>query len=214
MPHRDPQTGQFVGSTASQNYTDFDIQQVVTSATSNNTEITDMQQTFDNFNSIEPAGGLARDEVAELVLAIIDVSMAVPTISASGTSTVEIGSEVSADSEPHLLVAMNDGVSESNVDGVTGFDARNVAKVDLDPLYHHTVTGSADSADTTNGVGIGGANSHMQRRLPYRNMFGHGPEFDRHDQINWHLSYQAEGSANPGFRYAERTTLVWDVYDE
>lgn len=210
MPHRNAD-GTFASGSAG--YDDFEVQNVVTGIDTDSATITDAQEVFEGFNRFEPLGGLSRGEVAELVHCSVQVTASVPNSSDSATvAWVEVSSETSFDSIPHLLPITADDVSETDV--ITGLDARNVDITDPDPLLDHGISVSSVSLDDVNGSGSGGYAESMGYDIPFRAQFGHGPTVDRHDQLFTHIGYQSFGTAQPDFRYFERLNLVWDVQEE
>lgn len=208
MPHRNAD-----GTFASGNgYDDLEVQTVNTQMFTNSGTITDALEEFAQFNTFEPVGGLSRNEVAELVYLQTNVSLQITgTSDATAGCHAHVLGELSSDPELNATFLNASDRSEQDVDGITGVDAYNNVSNDPEVLQSHAVGAHAESLDDTNGSGSGASGSTLSYDRPYRKMFGHGPTFDRHDDIFVHLGYNSEGTSQPDVEYYDKMTMVWDV---
>lgn len=213
MPHRNPD-GTFASSETG-SYDNYEIQTIVTGLQTDEVNITDALEKFPQFNTFEPLGGLARNEVAELVSMTGLAAVGIPATSdaAAGTQAY-VHSELSLDPETSTMPILAGDVTESDKDGVTGVDARNVSITDPDTVHSHSLYAEARSLDDTNGSGAGGTGDTLEYQTAFRPLFGHGPTVDRHDNLFVHLGYDSAGTAQPRLKYYDKMTLVWDVREE
>lgn len=211
MPHRDPDTGQFVagdpGRTRDAAYGDFDIQTFRTLANPNSA-LTSGIATFENWETFEPLGGLTRDELAELVY--LDVSVhpkAAPVADEEGHWSTAW--EFSLDNDPKAI-DHDDSVDTADVDGVSGMD-RDTWNIETDPDILDVASASVMAAvDETSGPGAGTAVPY-DRTYDFRAMFGRGPVLDRHSDLHVHLESDLSGDGIRG-QMSYRLALIWDVF--
>lgn len=195
-------------------YDELEVQTVNTQMFTDAANITDALEEFDQFNTFEPVGGLDRSEIAELVYVQTNVSMQITgSNDAAAGVHAHVLSELSSDPELNATFLNASDRSETDVDGVTGVDAYNNVSNDPEVLQSHAVGAHAESLDDTNGSGSGASGSVLSYDRPYRQVFGRGPTFDRHDDIFVHLGYNSEGTTQPDVEYYEKMTMVWDIHD-
>lgn len=213
MVTRDPTTGKFVSdgqSTVNGDfcYDDLEIQNVSTNLMFKQ-DIAAGSSQHDQINSVEPSDGLARNEVAELVAATVNVESAVRTTDI--TSPTWANAHVSVTTDP---TDDSHGTQETEQDhgGVTGFDVARGSHLDPDHLYHYQESFSSAVEDSAAGTFDSGNGDGHVLQLPYRSLFGEGPVYDRHDTIYWHAWIDNIGSATGEIQ--EETTLYWLVYED
>lgn len=202
-----------VGRTQS-GYDELEVQTVNTQMFTDAVNITDALEEFAQFHTFEPVGGLDRSEIAELVYLQTNVSMQITgSNDAAAGVHAHVLSEFSSDPELNATFLNASDRSEADKDGVTGVDAYNHVSNDPEVLQSHAVGAHAESLDDTNGSGSGASGSVLAYERPYRQVFGRGPTFDRHDDMFIHLGYNSEGTTQPDVEYYESMTLVWDIHD-
>lgn len=212
MPHRDPETGQFVPAdaedVASFAYEDFDVQheriQFVLGS-----DLAGGTTTFEDFHTFEALGGLQRDELAELVaLAVHVATFASPAADDEGH--IRQGWELSMDGASQL-VDVDEGVTTTDVDGVTGVD-RNVWSLESDPdILDVAQIAYVSGFDEVDGAGMAGSENY-DRSYHYREWAGLGPVVDRHTNFHVHVEHTLSGDSTRGAVFAYYQ-LIWDVFD-
>lgn len=188
-------------------YDDLDVQTVQVEAELQ-TDLGTGQTIVENFHSIEPLGGLARDEIAELVT-LNRVITARPQGSPSDDRTATAEWETSFDSSAHFINEGTEEISEQDVEGITGLDRRTADGVDVDVLLNDIVTVVGPWEDETNGTGGAAGTARDRTVIPYRDWYGEGPTTDRHDEIFYHLFLDMFGAQNVNINLVDQ--YVWDV---
>lgn len=193
-------------SIGASSYDDLDVQ-LVTGAFVMAQTATVSNQEFEQSETIDPVGGLARGEVAELVA--IDAQFYV--IHRGGTPTAQnfgqFQYELTSDSE--FRGSKADRLEETDVDGVSDLDRETFTEVDVDRLLRGMIGGSAAPLDTTNGAGAGPANMSDRITIPYRDWFGGGPTYDRHNELFLHALLDETGAAILDLGW--EIQIWWDV---
>lgn len=208
---RDPSTGQFVPQSAAEadrtsfGWSDFDHQHSVLRLQGQQ-DLAAGNTQFDAFESLEPLGGLARDEVAELVGVEI-TTLSKGDLQVDNAGTVGYRVEVSLDSTSQLSFLDLDGDNDRG--GITGFDPGFIQIVDPDILWSYTIAATAGFEDTLNGTSAGPTDDLEYRTIPFRSIYGEGPVMDRHDEIFWHIFIFTPGGAP--HEIVEDVHWVWDV---
>lgn len=211
MVRRDPETGKFVSDGSSTEtgftYDDLEIQSVHTKVNMGQDEGAG-GSTLEQVNTIEPSDGLSRGEAAELVAAVINVGLNPRITDVTDPAWARFHWETTADPEYHH------GASETvtDYDGNTGIDVSRGDQLDPDDLWHYYVGFHSAFSDSTNGYG-GGADGSGGRtiELAFRDRFGQGPIYDRHDTLYWHVNENSSGSA--AGESVEEATLYWLIRD-
>lgn len=141
---------------------------------------------YEDYANIEPAGGIDRGKVMELVrLRIGNQVYAFDT--ADGVSRAWADYELTTAPESHFL-AEEDATHDTDVDGVTGHELE-VFEEEEDPGTLDVWKATAFTAfeDHTNGTGGGADMTQYENTINYRDEYGiTGPLFDVHDMINLH----------------------------
>lgn len=159
-------------------------------------------------NQIEPAEGCGRNELAELVAVSVDAEAIPETTDVTDPAWGQVHMNVTSDP----IWDHGTDSTEKDVDGITGLTTHTGQKTDCDQLYHYHEAYSTAFSDTTNQY-AGGANGNGDRWLmPFRDVFGQGPVYDRHDNIYWHAYIDTNGSAAGEF--AEEATFYWLIHEE
>lgn len=212
MPHRDPETGQFVGGDAEDRvsfaYQDFDVQHERVRFNPTDT-LAGGLNVFEDFHEFEPLGGLQRDELAELVALYVDVAL-FPSPVADDEGHLRTHWELSMDSSSQLVDPAA-GSTESDIDGVTGAD-RTVWSLESDPdILDVAAVAYVSGFDEVDGAGMAGTESY-QRSYLYRPWAGRGPVVDRHTNFHVHMEEALVGDSTRGQVHAYYQ-LIWDVFD-
>lgn len=167
------------------------------------------QTVFEQFHSIDPAGGLDRDELAELVSMVVKVRL---QTYANEDETHRARFEREITSEPESKYLDDDqAVSEDDVDNVSGAD-RDIWEEEVDPdiLDFYAINSFSDDRTTE---GSSAFSEPHQFKVNFRDWYGKGPVYDRHDTIYWHLQEFMNG-APANLRLDESVLMVWDIYPE
>lgn len=167
---------------------------------------------LDQVLTIEPAGGLQRNEVAELVALYETIYFAQEASPGELENEVLFEYELSTDPNLRVIQGGSELSSSTDLGGTTGLDGNFADTVDPDVLRVNAWGGASMSQDETNGAGAAGINAHDWEIIPYRQVFGTGPVFDRHDNLHYHMHMFADVEAlgQGGVMH----TYVWDVTEE
>lgn len=217
MAVRDPQTGRFVAGDdllpgVQHSYDAFDIQNVKVTMQGHQ-DLSSGNTLFEQFHSIEPLGGLGRNEVAELVALLRTYDVA-PLAAGNAPGHLQTQWELSFDSSAHYLGQADDGdevSDDDNVDSVTGLDREVADSVDVDVLAIMALGESSSYEDATNGTGGSGGPTSMTDHRLYRSWFGAGPTVDRHDELFYHAWLNTDGAASS--RVTIMDQYIWDVVE-
>lgn len=197
-----------VGQATGTEYDDFDVQHarsIITVESGDTLTLTTAEQV----NSIEPVGGLTRDEIAELVSLTYHVAAVSETASPLDNTTFSISYEWTSDSEMRLSRGDLPEVT-ADLEG-TGLQLLADSEVDVDRLLFGHVRSHGGHSDDTNGEGGGHDDTTDLWQIPYRTWYGSGPTYDRHNELFENVEVNVTG----GFvgRFITSTTFVWDVRD-
>lgn len=223
MPHRDPETGQFVadGSHELGGLDDIEVQLVESRYEVDASDLPygDSDDEFaENVRSVQPAGGLARGEVAELVAARFHVQPGT-----KGTQTAEGGTsggfELSSDPDSKIIASPGTKAGGGNI--VTSISGNQVIdagwwdSTDPDLLWWTYVTAEGSHRDTASGTGGGADRQQVMELVPFRSLFGMGPTFDRRDELHEHIDMDTLGVVDDvGIELDVQYALYWNVFDE
>lgn len=218
MVHRDPESGKFVaGSDNQYQYGDLDIQHIfhsfsVAAAEVDGTTGQGGGQTFVGEQALvaEPAGGLPRNAVAELVS--MDVSV-VAYINSSQTEdgTVQGLLELSTEGNSQVVESLNSNVDVNNTAGAV--DIIDVSSTtDSDVIGMLQAVGHGPITDTVNGLAGAGSAGEAELSIDFRNKFGTGPLFERDDEVTGHLGLKQWNVADSALHLDMAAQLLWDVH--
>lgn len=155
----------------------------------------------------EPVGGLARGEIAELVALEAQPFIALEGSTATETADLRMVYELTSDADFRL--SFNDVPEvDSDLEG-TGVQLFEDDEMDIDRLLHGVANATGMVEDDTNGVGAGGTETWPNHSIPYRERYGGGPTYDRHNELFWHAEFTETGAipARAGVAW----TAVWDI---
>lgn len=162
--------------------------------------------TLENFHTIDPAGGVDRGKVVELVRMYVHAEGYVT--SGSDDLRVTTGWELTTDNVAKFI-DQNDAESSTDYDGITGLN-KYVWQDDEDPGTLDVWTQSMYQAfeDETNGTGGGAFLEDYDHTVNFRDEYGiTGPIFDQHDTINLHA--RAFANANAGAEFDVTMHFDW-----
>lgn len=182
-------------------FDDFEVQHVKAEI---NGDTTDTGATGDeNAHSFEPLGGLTRGEAAELVAMFEQVSI-YPEDAGGLIEHVEAEWELSLDSVSHLinLTSLGDEVNTETDGHASGADYNTADFTDPDVLRYHTL-----ASGTNSGTHV----IQHYNQLRYRDWFGEGPVYDRHDELHYHVATYKDGAV--GMTTSLNHVYVWDVFE-
>lgn len=188
-------------------YDEFEHQHVTLAIDDDTGSGTGSNVNVNNAHSIEPLGGLGRDEIAELVA--LHERLFIWGEDAVANGHFEGGFEVSSDTQAHFLGPAGLGSDFGdelvrNQDAVqSGTDTITADTMDIDVLRTIVWAGGSFSGSATALEG--------RELIEYRDEFGTGPEFDRHDNINYHLQFYVDDDM--GFTIWLNHHYVWDVFE-
>ena len=173
--------------------------------------------------SIDPAGGLDRRQVAELVaMRVFGVFAFVTPDSGVGTTpgNADHGYEVSMEDSPKVLGPIAQArAGAAQVApwsaGELGDPANNFERFvdinDPDVLMYATPHNFQAFNDTVNGTG-GGATMHMNHQhFNFREELGGGPELDQHDKVYFHCIIGEHEVADENIVLYAQQQLIWDL---
>lgn len=161
----------------------------------------------------EPANGLERREVAELLaIWVRGIQATVP-----GTTSAEAALNASYE------LSLDDG--EENVGGAVTQDTgdsgvvnqRTLSSDSHAVLYSAEVIAEGGFADSTNGLGGGPWAQTIQDYLDFRTVTGRGPEVGPFQDLHEHIRFDNIGGADISdslIRLTANYTLFWDVREE
>lgn len=204
MAVRDPDTGQFVSVEEAGGFDNLDRQgfRAALNLASGDPDIVQ-----GNLAIIEPAGGLERGEIAELVAMYVNLLFEADTSGASRRADSTL--EVTRRAEPQLVIDNASGFESSGeIDG----QAVDFTLEDSYPglVYLREMLAQSPVNDTTNGVGAGADMDRHEQLVNYRKEAGRGPVFDRDDLLNHFLRIDHTGGAD----FQIGVHYWWAVFDE
>lgn len=183
----------------------------------------DQEAQVEAWNSFEPTGGLARDQVAELVSLEATSYMIVEDFDDSFGDVVPttVDTYLSADSQFEFATLNRESDPENEQGTDIGNSILSGNNDDPDTLQQFSASVGGVQSDDSNGVGLN-LNDSVVSHVPmknYRMNFGDmGPVYDRHDNFYFHSRFRTVfGSAGlDSAQLVHRTVLRmdWDVYTE
>lgn len=167
--------------------------------------------------------GLDNNEVAELIgfdraLFIQDVDNGNQTEEASFTVEYGMGADIGSDGvfNSFLPNLAGDGTTfPADVDDPDNTTPQqNLIYEDDDPaqLDYTTMAINATFSSAAEGISGGGTTPFQRREVNYRDMYSHGPVFDRSDDISIGLELDADTSGSSGMNAGLYLQLRWMVY--
>lgn len=217
MPHRDPETGQFVaedGVTMDfQNhwYDDLEEETVDIQAQVGSGNLTGTNDVLQTTSEYEPVGGLQSGEVAELVaVRLLEHWVWVLPAGSAGTTPGRVVYDV--------IVGM-DGAIEDRVtfDGATNnnVNKNNATRRPGPVVWQSRAVGQQAFNDTVNGTGGQGGSVQFQSAswYSYRDVAGVGPLFDRSDSMAANQSFIADQIDSENLQGRLRLQMLWDIHE-
>lgn len=171
--------------------------------------------TVEDFFTIDPAGGVDRGKIQELVRMRL-FATARPRSQGAADASGWVVYEVTTDPESSY-VDPNDAESTDDVEGITGLN-RDVWQDDEDPgtldIFRLNYQGSWD--DDTNGNGGSAQVTEYEHSVGFRDEYGiTGPLFDTHDRINVHLrAFANSDMAVDADLFMSLDWLEWQVEED
>lgn len=170
---------------------------------------------FDPLESVQPAGGVDRGKVMELVGMRV-LSLARIRNTGDNPTNPYANYELTTDPEPYFADP-NEAERTTDYEGISGMD-REVWSDEEDPgtLDAWRMNTSAAFEDETNGSAGGAEWEHYEYRVNFRDEYGvTGPLFDQHDSINLHARIFSPSGANIDFdTYLSFDWLEWQVEED
>jgi len=216
MPHRDPETGQFVAGTGATHFDDYEFVHVNSQYSVSSGDLPDAFPIEESdIREISLDDIMDRDERADLVAIVIHALQA----SVPGTTSAEAALE--ARWELHA------GVGDEMIlpgDGDFDVDSGSSDVVDIfawhsdsaDVLYHANWEAEGGFADSTNGLGGGPDAPVLDQTVNYPREYGSCPTFDDRDEITESFFLEDTGGAGISdslVRLKASYTLVFAVRD-
>lgn len=217
MSARDPETGQFVSSKDSDyDWDELEIQHVSTNYgvpaadLSGATSFACTSITAASEKEWEPAGGISRGELAELVALqhVINVYI-------NSTETAD-GSVVG-----QLIVSTEDDTQGvGNLPG--GFDDIGSTVIDQDEMQVTTdpahvdileAFGTGPFSDGASGVGGGGSAGQHAKSLNFKAWGGFGPTYDVHSEFRGHPQFSVWNVDDAGIHMDYEGQFLWKVHE-
>lgn len=184
----------------------FEVEAIVPAAdvTGNNT------QSLENAADFDIAGGLERDEVAELVSMRVRATMYIDTDSNAADSGEFRGSyELSTDSGFHVY----DGSDfNAGVDG-TDIDTNVWETTSPDLIDFGSVVSSSSFEDEANGAGGAAGYADIDRHVAFHSFLDEGPTYDRHNDLNVHVRLNNQNVDDAGYKLIVQAQLLWNVVE-
>lgn len=223
---RDPETGQFLAveddaeayQSESRSWDDLEVQPVVIiskiDAADNSSGA---NGGLNSVHGLEPAEGLHRGEVAELVGFHLDVhSLWVRAAGGSGTTPGVVQSEYEFSAGPDggdtVFQRDTDEEDKNNLVDVIGY-RHEVNNSVYAKNFVHATQGFNDTTNGTGGLGnMGDDNGHV--RINFRDEFGRGPVLGPTDTITFGHSLSTWEIANETVQDHMACRFVWDIYEE
>lgn len=210
MPHRDPQTGQFLAETErGDSWEGFDKQSLRMVYEISSTAATGPNVAEDWFVT-EPSGGLRRNQLAELVALLVKVSGRVFTQS-NPLFHGHVVRELTTRADSQYLETED---RQRETDVVSGINRETWEEEEDPDLIDLVTVNSEHRQDASNGLAAFDAAGPLEYAVPFRGMFGQGPVYDRHTDLHWHILFNIAAGSSAGATINEEVTLVWDVFEE
>lgn len=174
------------------------------------------EQNVEQVMSLDPAGGLARDEAAELVALEIESIAVDAKGTVVGEGNIDVSEMGTFSTDPEYPFTTTEVNEDSTSD--PGFVETYSNDDDPDTLDTWLTHHGAYAFDETDGVGYGLTGYKYSRYIPFRPRFGEGPVMDRHDTIYLHKKFIGpdldEGTDPLTVGFLTTSSWFWDVYIE
>lgn len=225
MPSRDPVTGQFTSSDSSDRHgmENFEVQAIQSNHELDG-DIGGGEYVGTPINEFEPAGGLERGELAELVAVIVDsVSLdSEPEDEADAPNHIEARYLLTDDAYSSWF---EDGAKMLSSESGTSEDIQSMGNsfwesTDERSVWSFVGSGNATWDNDVDGAGGGPGQSFSHGyTIPYRQLAGEGYIFDRHDSLFEHIELTKVSkltTAGTDFtaEFDSRYRLIWNVFDD
>lgn len=229
MPHRDPETGQFVGDhggAPGTDYTDFEYEHThIETQFADPTGAGVADLTF-SIDPLEDRGGLESDEVAELVglwyqaqlYSATNLDLTDPaTQSNSFRARVGFGANIEIGEEfpPSIDTADVVGVLGANTSSYDDADADSsfdlIATTEPGLFWMDFMAAQAYEFDDAGGYAIPGSEMRAAGSRFYRQKLGRGPIIDPTDTLNFLIEMDNSGNQDWNPRVEILQTTIWDV---
>lgn len=174
----------------------------------------------------DPAGGLDRGELAELVGGKYLVTVETGNSNQSG-GVVMYDLMLSTSADSGLSTAAGaPGVNHLYQDEIVQFEDEvgppaTTAQAEIlhdedddDRIFWYNDICQGTIEDDTNGVGAGPDYHKHTEMIDYRLGGGSGPVFDRHTELHWHYGCTQQGGEDVSFEIAAMAWLIWHVFEE
>lgn len=212
MPHRDPETGQFVSGGATRSYRDYSVTNVMADYRLSAAESPGAFPVIETVPLGDAVPDLHHDQRASLTHGQAHMQATVPG-TLTEESTLLAVMELSLDADP--AIADENLAFQEQANDVGALNRRSLVNVDEpDVLFNQFEVNEGSFADATTGVG-GGAD---QKTPPIVKAFpGGGPVVDRRDNLYWHISaddYLAAAISDSATEFTLAALLYWQVFEE
>lgn len=223
MPHRDPETGQFLShDETKRDFKDITVQRQTDhfSVAAADLDGSTGQQGGQHFVAtsdldIDIAGGLDRNEVAKLLATRLTVQAFVNS-TATADGTVEAELEYSTEAAPEIIEQRGEGtIATAGLEG--GAVDRLHSEVTNSPevLAWARAVGHNPFSDGASGVGGGGSAGETTYVMEYGELLGEAaPEFDRHSDIHTHVALRNWNMADAAIHATGNLDLVWGIFED
>lgn len=216
MPHRDPETGQFVAGSGGSHWDDYEF---VHMNTKYKIDAGDLPGAFpineSDIRSTSLDDLLDRDERADLVaIQVHGLQASVPGTS-SAESALQVGWELHAGVGDEMILGP-DGDFTGNTGDSEVIDKTEWQSDSPDVLYFAAWTAEGGFADSTNGLGGGPDQPVLDQDLNMPREYGSCPTFDDRDEITESFYMDDAGSADISdslVHLRASYTLVFRVHD-
>lgn len=175
-------------------------------------------------HDVEPAGGLERNEMAELRYLVINAVQPPVPDQPTGVQANIRGAQalyLTDDVEGFPQGIQNGNVAntseDTEVEGETFQVSRLRERDDPDILWFVDLNANTQFVDTASGTGAGqtfGLSNAYPYVIDYRRMFGQGPIVDQRDEILYGYAYNLTGYNSDGnlVQWVD-ASFIWDVFE-
>lgn len=159
---------------------------------------------------LDPAGGLARDEVAELVHAEFNLSTNVKN---AGTldGNIEAKWQVTFGDQAPMHYGPDGNFTET-FDGES-IDVKVMESTDPDLVFYRRQRAFQQVVDPAAGVGAGGTFPNETVQYSLRDMYGQGPLAGSRDSLNFFLNWDNDGIQNQDVNSCCSVNLAWEIHE-
>lgn len=158
-----------------------------------------------NSASFDIAGGLSRDEIAELVQVRVGATAVVFGATETVDAFAQFWGELST--EPKMLNEAELSGTNTDPEG----DASSITNPEVIDVIQ--MAASASFEDSTSGVGGGGDPGEYTEVINYREAFDSGPTFDRHNDLWVHTEPTNYDAQDAEFYVEYDIQLIWAIHD-